>query len=100
MKKLATSLKELKVGQVVEIEWGDPSADPVEDGSAEELVEEYVEVQYRVVGYFLGINKKGRVNTVILANEERIDSEKPNKGEWRGKMNIRQSLIYKVTKIA
>ena len=65
---------------------------------AEERVEEYIEVQYRVVGDFLGINKKGRVNTVILANEERIDSEKPNKGEWRGKMNIRQSLIYKVTK--
>jgi len=59
MKKLTKRLKELKVGQVVEIEWGDPSADPVEDGSAEELVEEYVEVQYRVVGYFLGINKKG-----------------------------------------
>jgi|TARA_Y100001951_G_scaffold8586_1_gene5370 TusA-related sulfurtransferase len=96
MKKIEKQLNKLKKGDIVKIHWGDPSADPVEDGSAEELVDDYVEVQYLVVGWYLGINKKGKIRTAILANEKRIDSETPKKGEFRGKMNIRLDLIYKV----
>ena len=93
MKKIQKQVDRLKVGDWVKVYWPDPSADAVEDGSAKDLVDKHKDPEYGTLGHFLGVKVIKRRKTLILANDERVDNEEE---EFRGKLNIPMSLIYKI----
>lgn len=90
MTKIQRQLSKLKSGDWIEAYWPDPSADPIEDGSADELIKNNKPIKYSTLGYFVGIEKKSK--TLILANDKRQD-----KDEFRGTMSIPVQLIYKIS---
>ena len=67
-------LKIFRPGMWLKVYWPDPSADPVEDGSSKDLVASHQDPEYGTLGHFLGIQTiKGR-QTLIMANDERVDN--------------------------
>lgn len=87
MKYSRVKLGKTKVGQVLEVTWVDIHADSTHDGSSKDLVDNYQDITYRTLGYFIGINKKKKV--LILSNDVRHDKE----DEYRGTMYIPLSVI-------
>jgi|TARA_R100001530_G_scaffold30009_1_gene23561 hypothetical protein len=83
----------LAVGDWVKVYWPDPSADPTEDGSAEELISKHKDPEYGTLGHYMGMQVIQRRKTLILANDERVDNRDE---EFRGKLNIPITLIYKI----
>lgn len=87
---LKTQLSKLDVGDIIEVTWVDISVESTLDGSARDLVNDYKDISYVTVGYYLGVNKKSRV--LVLANDRRDDKD----DEYRGTLNIPLAVIREI----
>lgn len=86
-------LKLFAVGDWIKVYWPDPSASPVEDGSAQQLVDGHSDPEYGTLGHFLGIKTIEGRQTLILSNDERVDNQEE---EFRGTLTVPVRLIYKI----
>lgn len=86
-------LKQFTPGDWLKVYWPDPSADPVEDGSARELIDGHTDPEYGTLGHFLGIKTISGRQTLLMANDERVDNTDE---EFRGTLTVPIKLIYRI----